>query len=417
MRALPVLHFGVSGVRYIHAAEEWGELMDNAAVPSGKYFMHGDHACAEGAIAAGCKFFGGYPITPSTEIAERLARRMPQVGGVFIQMEDELGSIAAILGASAAGARVMTATSGPGLSLMMENLGLAVMLELPCVVIDVQRGSPSTGLPTMPGQSDVMQARWGSHGDYGIVAYAPWSPQEMFDLTFLSFNIADRYRLPVLLLADEVVGHMVERVVIPPADQLTYWGRKRPREESSENGRGTYKLFRADEADLVPPIAHAGEGYRVHFTGLTHDERGYPDMSAETHHRLVTRLVEKVRCNASEIIHLERYHLEDARIVVIAYGCTARSALSAVRKARAEGIPVGLLRLVSLWPFPEQTIRELASKVDAFIVAEMNLGQISLEVERIARRSVTGVFHAGGAMIPPDPILQAIYNAQGGPSI
>ncbi len=368
--------------------------------------MHGDHACAEGALAAGCNFFAGYPITPSTEIAEHLARRLPQVGGVFIQMEDELASIAAILGASAAGARSMTATSGPGLSLMMENLGLGIMLELPCVIVDVQRGSPSTGLPTMPGQSDVMQARWGSHGDYEIVAYSPWSPQEIFDLTVLSFNIADRYRVPVLMMADEVIGHMVERVIIPSEDSIERWERKRPK--TPPNGR--FDPFLADDPDLVPPIVHAGEGYKIHYTGLTHDERGYPDMSAETHHHLVTRLVKKIRNNAPDIIRFEEYHLEDARIAVIAYGCTARSARSAVRKARQEGIPVGLLRPISLWPFPEQILRELAGQIDTFIVAEMNLGQISREVERIVHRSVQGVHHAGGAMIPPEPILEAIYS-------
>jgi 2-oxoglutarate ferredoxin oxidoreductase subunit alpha len=376
-------------------------------VRSGKHFMHGDHACAEGAIAAGCRFFGGYPITPSTEIAEYLARRLPQVGGVFIQMEDELASMASIIGASVAGKRSMTATSGPGLSLMMENLGLAAMLEVPCVIVDVQRGSPSTGLPTMPGQSDVMQARWGSHGDYGIVAYSPWSPQEIFDLTILAFNVSDRYRVPVIMLADEVIGHMVERVIIPPEDQIEHWERKRP----SRPPNGRFDPFRADEADLVPPMVHAGEGYRVHFTGLTHDERGYPDMTAETHHRLVTRLVEKVNRNAEAIIRTESYDLEDARILVIAYGCTARSARSAVRKARALGIPAGLLRLISIWPFPENFLRELAGQVDELIVAEMNLGQISREVERVTHRSVRGVFHAGGAMIPPEPILEAIQSA------
>jgi 2-oxoglutarate ferredoxin oxidoreductase subunit alpha len=370
--------------------------------------MNGDHACAEGAIAAGCLFFGGYPITPSTEIAERLARRLPEVGGVFIQMEDELASIAAIIGASAAGKRTMTATSGPGLSLMMENLGLAVMLEIPCVIVDVQRGSPSTGLPTMPGQSDVMQARWGSHGNHEIVAYTPWSPQEMFDLTILSFNIADQYRIPVLLMTDEVVGHMVERVVIPGGDHIEQWQRKRPKAPPNENSKATLSPFQADDADLVPPMAHAGEGYRVHFTGLTHDEHGYPDMSADTHHKLVTRLVDKIRQNADQIIRTESYYLEDARILVIAYGCTARSARNAVRQARMLGIPAGLLRLISLWPFPEEAIRELASHIDTFIVAEMNLGQISLEVERIAKQPVRGVFHAGGTMIPPGLILKAI---------
>jgi 2-oxoglutarate ferredoxin oxidoreductase subunit alpha len=383
--------------------------MTGQTVLTGKHFMHGDHACAEGAIAAGCRFFAGYPITPSTEIAEHLARRLPEVEGVFIQMEDELASMAAILGASAAGARSMTATSGPGLSLMLENIGLAAMLEIPCVVVDVQRGAPSTGLPTMPGQSDVMQARWGSHGDYRLAAYAPWSPQELFDLTVHSFNVADRYRIPVLLMTDEVVGHMVERVIIPPEGEIERWERKRPKQPSKATGH--FEPFRPEDDDLVPPMVHAGEGYRIHFTGLTHDERGYPDMSAETHHSLVTRLVEKVQHNAKTIIRTEGYFLDDARILVVAYGCTARSAQSAVRKARQQGIPAGLLRLVSLWPFPEELLRGLADRVGEFIVAEMNLGQISLEVERVTRRSVTGVFHAGGAMIPPEPILSAIQEA------
>ena len=381
--------------------------MDDRRVLTGKHFMNGDEACAEGALAAGCSFFGGYPITPSTEIAEHLALRMPQIGAVFIQMEDELASIATILGASAAGARAMTATSGPGLSLMMENIGLAVMLEIPCVVVDVQRGSPSTGLPTMPGQSDVMQARWGSHGDYEIVAYSPWSVQEMFDLTILAFNIADRYRTPVVMLCDEVVGHMIERLVIPPSDQIEIWSRKKPK--VSNNGR--YDPFKVIDPDLVPPMMHAGEGYRVHFTGLTHDEHGYPDMSAETHHELVTRLVNKIQHNAEQIIRTEGYWLEDAEIVVVAYGCTARSAQRAVREARENGIPAGLLRLISLWPFPERLFEDLSERTETIIVAEMNLGQISREIQRVIGRPVQGVFHAGGEMIPPDPILEAIMEA------
>lgn len=371
--------------------------------------MNGDEACAEGAIAAGCRFFAGYPITPSTEIAEHLARRMPEVSGVFLQMEDELGSIAAVLGASAGGMRAMTATSGPGLSLMMENIGLGIMLELPCVVVDVQRGSPSTGLPTMPGQSDIMQARWGSHGDYECVAYAPWSPQEMFDLTVLSFNIADRFRIPVFVLADEVVGHMVERVVIPRSEEVEIWKRKRPRVSPGEH----FQPFLAEENDLVPPMVHAGEGYRIHFTGLTHDEQGYPDMSAEGHNRLVTRLVNKVRTNQVHMVLTEGYNLDDAHIVVVAYGCTARSARRAVREARKLGIATGLFRLISLWPFPERQLQELALRAETFIVAEMNLGQVSREIERCIKRPVRSVLHAGGAMIPPESILEAIREADG----
>jgi 2-oxoglutarate ferredoxin oxidoreductase subunit alpha len=372
--------------------------------------MHGDDACAEGAIAAGCRFFAGYPITPSTEIAERLARRLPEVGGVFIQMEDELASMACILGASAAGVRSMTATSGPGFSLMMENIGLGMMLEIPCVVVDVQRGSPSTGLPTLPGQSDVMQARWGSHGDYGVVAYSPWSPQEFFDLTVHAFNVADRYRLPVFLMADEVVGHMVERVVIPASEQIPVWERKRP----SNRPGPDFEPFRVIDEDLVPPMAHAGEGYRVHYTGLTHDERGYPDMSPEAHHRLVSRLSEKIRRNSEQLVRTEDAFMEDARIAVIAFGSTARSARRAVQEARDQGIPVGFIRLVSLWPFPERAIRQAAERVEAFVVAEMNLGQMALEVGRHVPQPVHGVHHAGGRMMPPDPILEVIRDVAAG---
>jgi len=374
---------------------------------TGMHFMNGDHACAEGAIAAGCRFFGGYPITPSTEIAERLARRLPEVEGIFIQMEDELGSIATILGASAAGTRAMTATSGPGLSLMMENIGLGVMLELPCVIVDIQRGSPSTGLPTMPGQSDVMQARWGSHGDYQIIAYAPWSPQEMFDLTIEAFNTSDRYRVPVLILADEVIGHMVERVVIPTEAQIERWERKRPNLPPDKNNGG-FRPFRVEDDDLVPPMVHAGEGYKIHFTGLTHDELGYPDMTAQTHHDLISRLRAKIIHNAERIIRTEDYYLEDAQIVIVSYGCTARSARRAVSLARAAGIKVGLIRLISIWPFPEAYIHETCSSAEHIIVAEMNLGQISLEVERITKKAVEGVFHAGGAMITPQSIMNKI---------
>ncbi|NIM94261.1 MAG: 2-oxoacid:acceptor oxidoreductase subunit alpha [Anaerolineales bacterium] len=378
--------------------------MSGNGVLTGKHFMHGDHACAEGAIAAGCRFFAGYPITPSTEIAEKLARRLPELQGVFIQMEDELGSIAAVLGASAAGARAMTATSGPGFSLMMENLGLAVMMELPCVLVNVQRGSPSTGLPTLPGQSDIMQAKWGSHGDYGIVAYSPWSPQETFELTIHAFNVAERYRLPVILLTDEVVGHMVERVIIPPADQIALWERKRPSTPPSEN----FKPFEVTDDDLVPPIAHAGEGYRIHYTGLTHDEQGYPAMSADAHQSLVTRLVDKVKRNEDELIRTEDAFMDGARIIVISFGSTARSARRAAKDARSMGIPAGFLRMVSIWPFPEEHIRKLAEHADAFIVAEMNLGQMVKEVERVVHQPVIGVHHAGGVMIPPDPILDVI---------
>ncbi len=375
-------------------------------VRSGQHFMIGDHAAAEGALAAGLDFFGGYPITPSTEIAELLARRLPAVGGRFVQMEDELASMAAIIGASAAGARSMTATSGPGFSLMMENIGLAAMMELPCVVVNVQRASPSTGLPTMVGQSDILQARWGSHGDYGIIAYSPASPQECFDLTVRAFNAADVYRVPVFVMMDEVVGHMAERVVIPAADEIPFVPRKRP---ASDPGEAAFLSYAADE-DLVPPIAHAGDGYKVHMTGLTHDERGYPTNSAEVHDKLVNRLVDKIRLNADRIVMYEETDVEDAETIVIAFGCTARSARHAVVEARREGHKCGLLRPVTVWPFPEVRIRELVSRgtVRRFVVPEINLGQLRREIERLTQLPVLRLNHAGGMMPTPEAIFELI---------
>jgi 2-oxoglutarate ferredoxin oxidoreductase subunit alpha len=368
--------------------------------------MTGDDACAEGALAADLDFFAGYPITPSTEIAEHLANRLCDVGGKFVQMEDELASMAAIIGASAAGARSMTATSGPGFSLMMENIGLAAMLEIPCVVANVQRASPSTGLPTMVGQSDILQARWGSHGDYGVIAYCPSSPQECFDLTVKAFNAADRYRVPTFVLMDEIVGHMSERVVIPDAKDLQNIPRKGP---SHPPGEKTFLSFAPDE-DLVPPIAHAGEGYKVHMTGLTHDERGYPAMFPDTHDQLVNRLVDKIRLNADDIVMYEEIECEDAETIVVAFGCTARSARRAVRQARNEGLKCGLLRLQTIWPFPEKRIRQLieGGKVKRFIVPEINLGQLRREVERLTSLPVERLNHAGGKMPVPESILELI---------
>lgn len=372
--------------------------------------MSGDHACAEGALCAGLNLFAGYPITPSTEIAERLSVRLPEVGSVFVQMEDELGSMAAIVGASVAGARSMTATSGPGFSLMMENIGLAVMMEAPCVVINIQRGSPSTGLPTLVGQSDVMQVKWGSHGDYEIVAYAPNSPQECLDLTIKAFNTADKYRVPVFVMADEIVGHMTERVTIPFKEQIPYVARKRP---TAPPGTKGFKLFGTDGASLVPAMALPGEGYRVHFTSLTHDERGYPAIDAVTHDRLTRRLCDKILKNAKHIIELEEIQTRDAEIIVVSFGSTSRSARQAVNLAREKGIKAGLLRLITLWPFPDERFSELGQnkKVKAFVVAEVNLGQMAREVERATKRPVKRVGHAGGKAIEPDLILEAIAEA------
>jgi len=388
------------------AAAKKTKAKAEARVLTGVHFMLGDHACAEGALAAGLDFFGGYPITPSTEIAEHIAVRLPEVGGRFVQMEDELASMAAIIGASAAGARTLTATSGPGFSLMMENIGLAAMMELPCVIANVQRASPSTGLPTMVGQSDILQARWGSHGDYGIIAYCPDSPQECFDLTVRAFNAADQYRVPVFILMDEVVGHMTERVVIPPADELPVFKRKGPRFAPGEQIFYGY----APDEDLVPPIAHAGDGYKVHMTGLTHDERGYPALNADAHDKLVNRLVDKIRLNAADIEMHEEFDTDDADTVVVSFGCTARSAKQAVVQARSEGIKCGMLRLITIWPFPEARIRALieAGNVKRFIVPEVNLGQLRREVERLTHLPVLRLNHAGGAMPTPDDILELI---------
>jgi 2-oxoglutarate ferredoxin oxidoreductase subunit alpha len=375
-------------------------------VLTGSHFMLGDHACAEGALAAGLDFFAGYPITPSTEVAEHLATRLPATGGRFVQMEDELASMAAIIGASVAGARSLTATSGPGFSLMMENIGLAAMLEAPCVVANVQRAGPSTGLPTMVGQGDILQARWGSHGDYGIIAYCPASPQECFDLTIEAFNAADKYRVPVFVMMDEIVGHMMERVVIPEASEIPFVGRKKPK---TKPGEGQFLSF-APEEDLVPPMAHSGEGYKVHMTGLTHDERGYPAMFANQHDQLINRLVDKIRLNANDILRFDEFACEDADTIVVAFGCTARSARNAVRQARAEGLKVGLLRLITVWPFPEGRIRALIAEgnVKRFIVPEINLGQLRREIERLTSLPVLRLNHAGGNMPTPNAILELI---------
>ena len=371
----------------------------------GEFFMDGDTACAEGAISAGCRFFAGYPITPATEIAERMSRRLPRIGGTYIQMEDELASMAAVLGASWAGVKAMTATSGPGFSLMMENLGLGIMLETPCVLVNVQRGAPSTGLPTLVGQGDMMQARWGSHGDYEIIALAPTSPQEIFDLTIRAFNLAEKYRLPVLVMTDAEVGHMTEKVVIPPPEEIDIYPRRRATVPPDQ-----YLPFKADE-DLVPPMACAGEGYRFHVTGLTHDERGYPVTSDDSAQwPLIQRLIGKIRKNKDDIIMLEEDGLEDAEVVVCSYGISARAALWPIELARREGVRVGYLRLITVWPFPEERIRELAKRVRTFVVPEINYGQIALEVERCAagKAEVILVPHAGGDIHDPGKVLEAI---------
>ncbi len=379
------------------------------AVLTGEHFITGDVACAEGALAAGCSFFAGYPITPATEIAEHIAGRLPETGGTFIQMEDEIAAMAAVLGASCAGAKSMTATSGPGFSLMMENLGLGLVTQTPCVVVNVQRAGPSTGLPTLGAQGDMMQARWGSHGHYEIIALAPSSPQEMFFLTIAAFNLSETYRLPVLIMADEVTGHLSERVVIPDASKIKLQSRPRPK-----GRKDRFKPFQAG-MNGVAPMAHAGDGYKVHVTGLTHDERGYPAMTAEAHVEMISRITGKIRKNLDRIILVEEYRLDDADVALISYGISARSSLAAVDEARSKGIRAGLLRLITVWPFPEDQLRRLASRVKALITVELNLGQIHLEVQRCSAGAAPAylVGHPGGTVITPGDILRQIEEASG----
>jgi 2-oxoglutarate ferredoxin oxidoreductase subunit alpha len=377
------------------------------AVLTGEHFLTGDSACAEGALAAGCRFFGGYPITPATEIAEHMAARIPEVGGVFIQMEDEMAAMAAVLGASCAGVKSMTATSGPGFSLMMENIGLGITMETPCVVVNVQRAGPSTGLPTLGAQGDMMQARWGSHGHYEIIALAPASPQELFFQTVTAFNLSETYRLPVLIMADEVVGHLSERVIIPDASKIKLQSRPRPK-----GRKDRFKPFHPG-ANGVAPMANAGEGYLVHFTGLTHDEKGYPVMTVEAQAEMVSRLTGKIRANLHKIIQVEEYLLDDAEVALISYGISSRSSLAAVDEAREQGIKAGLLRLVTVWPFPEDAVRELAGRVKCLITVELNLGQIHLEVQRCSAGMAPALLvgHAGGTVITPAAILETINEA------
>jgi len=380
---------------------------DPAGVLTGIHFLDGDHACCEGALAAGARFAAGYPITPSTEVVERFAMRVPTVGGIFIQMEDELAASIAIQGAVWGGAKAFTVTSGPGFSLMMEHIGYAAMTETPCVFVNVQRGGPSTGLPTLPAQADMMQARWGSHGDYEIIALCPNSPQECFDLTLEAFNLAERYRVPVMVMMDECVGHMTEKVVIPPAEQLEVTPRRHTRCAMDDY------LPYAPNGDLVPEMAHAGEGYRFHVTGLTHDERGYPNMNVQSQDKLVRRLQNKIQQNAERIVRFEEKDLEDAQVIVVSYGITSRVAQRAVELARAQGLAVGGFRLITAWPFPEARLRELALKTKAFVVPELNLGQMVREVERAAagHARTLAVTHAGGGVHRPEDILAAIVEA------
>lgn len=378
-------------------------------VEPGTHLMQGDEAIVEGALIAGCRFFAGYPITPATEIAERMSRRMPQVGGVFMQMEDELASIVSVIGASWAGKKSMTATSGPGYSLMQEGLGYAIITETPIVVVDVQRGGPSTGMVTLPSQGDVMQARWGSHGDYSVIALAPSSSQDMFDLAIKAFNLAETYRNPVIILADEVIAHVREPVNVPPYEEIEVVERKKPNVPPEE-----YMPYLPEPGEWVSPMPAFGDGYNVLVESVMHDEFGH---RIGTNHaaaeRMIKRLYYKIEKNVEKIAIYEKRFMEDAEVAVVAYGSTARTALRAVRDARNQGIKAGIVRLVTLWPFYDKLIEEIANQVKAIIVPEMNMGKIAREVERASKGQsrVIPLPKVGGVLHHPDEILSSIKAA------
>ena len=367
--------------------------------------LQGNEACVKGALTAGCRFYAGYPITPATEIMEIMARELPKVGGVFIQMEDEIASLGSVIGASIAGTKSMTATSGPGFSLMQEHIGFACMTEVPCVIVDVMRAGPSTGLPTQPSQSDVMQARWGTHGDHPIIALAPSSVYEFFELTVQAFNLSERYRTPVILLADEVVAHMREGVILPSEkDDIEIEERPKPTVPPE------WYIPYADPGTGVPPMPAFGEGYRYHVTGLYHDVRGYPTTRRDEVEPLIQRLFSKISKDFDRLQWFDSFYTEDAQITVIAYGCVARAALWAVEKARGKGLKVGLIKLKILWPFMRRTIIKVLENSPKVLVPEMNLGQISREVKRVnqGRCEVVTLNKVDGTLITPPEILDKL---------
>jgi len=369
-----------------------------SSLSPGWYFMQGDEAAAEGAIAAGCRFYAGYPITPSSEVMVHMVKRLAEVNGVFIQMEDEIGSIGALIGASWAGAKVLTATAGPGISLMTEGIGYAVITETPCVIIDVQRAGPSTGQATRPGQGDVMQVKWGAHGDNEIVALAPWSVQEMYELTIKAFNFAERFRVPAFLLADEGVGHLRETLVIH--EEVEIFDRLKKRGEPP---------FGTEDPTGVPPMPAFGEGENLLITGSTHDERGFRKTADPgTHAKLTERLVRKVRDYKNEVIQTESYFMEDAEFGVVSFGFTARAAIQAVKTLRKEGLKVGMLRLVSIWPFADEAVAEMGRKCKAIYVPEMNRGQIAGEIRKYTSQPIIPIPKTNGEVFEPAEIVEAI---------
>lgn len=367
-------------------------------------FLQGNEAAAHGAIYAGCKFFAGYPITPSTEVAEVMSAELPKVGGKFIQMEDEIGAMAALLGGSLAGFKALTSTSGPGLSLKQELIGYGCIAEIPCVIFNVMRGGPSTGMPTGPSQSDVMCARWGTHGDHATIALMPASVQECYDMLVRAFNLAEKYRLPVHVLPDEIVAHMRERIEFREPGELEVIDRAKPTVSPSE-----YKPYDTQFGD-VPPLAAFGSGYKFHVTGLNKLPDGFPTTKAEYVQEEEERQVRKVYNNIDEIVDFEEFMLDDADVIVVAFGSTSRSARYAVNAAREQGIKAGMFRIKTFWPFPDKQIRALADKAKGFIVPEMNLGMCSIEVERCAqgKAPILGINRVDGEPITPEQILEKI---------
>lgn len=370
-------------------------------ISPGEYFLNGNFACAEAALVAGCRFFAGYPITPSSEILERMSFRLPEVDGTFVEMEDEIGSMAAIVGGSNAGVKSMTATSGPGFSLMQENIGLGIITETPVVVVNEMRGGPSTGLPTRVGQGDVMQSRWGTHGDHESITYCPNSVQEMFDLTIKAFNASEKYRQPVILAADQVTGHMSEKVHVKNLEEYEIVPRN-VRERSQQ--RELLYNFAKD----FEPMVLAGTGFRMNIDSLTHDERGFPSNDPEVEERMLKHILGKIRDHTDEIVEYEEYEIKDAEIVIIAYGITSRSVLKAVKDARKKGLKVGMFRPVTLWPFPEKRIVELAGKIKKFLVAEINYGQYSHTVREYSSVPTEELNFVPGTVPDPAMILKEL---------
>lgn len=370
-------------------------------------FIKGNEAIVEGALIAGARFFAGYPITPSSEIAELSSIKLPKYDGMYVQMEDELSSMAAIIGASLSGKKAYTATSGPGFSLMQENLGVAIIGEVPCVIINIQRSGPSTGMATKPAQGDVMQARWGTHGDHGIIVLTPSSVQDCYDLTIKSFNLSEKYRVPVVLLGDEIVGHMKEKLVMKDEEEIEIFNRKTPNCPIEE-----YEPF--DYSKGIAPLTKYGSDYILRVTGSMHNEKGDSNNNPEMASNYIKYLTEKIENNREDIVITRKYNTDDAEIIIIGYGCTARTALSAMEIGRNKGLKIGVLQLVTLWPFAEKQVSEVLDKAKLIIVPELNLGQIIGEVKKINANgtNILGVNRVDGKNIHPNEILNIIKEAQ-----